>query len=234
MSILNNQLRIIYADKAEDLNKAPLFFGNLMRLTFNPSSYKESYRNRYSKFQGLHTLGSPSRYALSDPGEISLTLLFDGTGVNDFGFMHAILELVGTSSVKEQVKLFLKATTTPKGSVHEPNYLRLLWGNMDFPCKLKSVDINYKLFNRLGMPLRAELDCTFTRTMSDAAWKKLLNAQSPDVTHQRVLKAGETLPGLCKEIYGKEDYYLEVAQANQLNNFRDLQPGTRLVFPPLV
>ena len=49
----------------------------------------------------------------------------------------------------------------------------------------------------------------------------------------RTVIAGDTLDRLCHRIYGDPRYYLQVAEANKLGNFRKLVPGTTLVFPPL-
>jgi len=57
---------------------------------------------------------------------------------------------------------------------------------------------------------------------------------SPDLTHSRIVKNGDTLPLLSKEIYGSSSHYLWIAQQNQLDDFRNLTPGHRLFFPPLV
>ena len=57
--------------------------------------------------------------------------------------------------------------------------------------------------------------------------------QSPDVSHLVTVRAGDTLPGLCANIYGTSLYYLRVAAFNGLTSFRRLAPGTQLVFPPL-
>lgn len=237
MGLFNNPLQIHYAKTPVGLSWCYLT-GQYMWLEFNPESYKLTYKNQYSSLQGFQSIGTPARFSNSDPGEITLTLLFDGTGVGDMGIVHLAKELspfkMLKSSVTAQLKEFLKNTTVPQGSTHEPNYLRLLWGNLDFRCKLKSADVHYKLFNRLGQPLRAEVTAKFVHTDTQAALKRMFNMMSPDVTHQRILKAGETLPMLCKEIYGKEDYFIEVARANGIDHFRDIKPGTTLIFPPLV
>ena len=57
--------------------------------------------------------------------------------------------------------------------------------------------------------------------------------QSPDLTHLRVIKAGDKLPVLCNEIYGDPRLYLRVAQANGIDDFRNILPGMRIFFPPL-
>jgi nucleoid-associated protein YgaU len=57
--------------------------------------------------------------------------------------------------------------------------------------------------------------------------------ESPDLTHIRLVKAGDTLPEMCFNIYGDPRYYLDVARQNRLDNFRKLEPGTRIFFPPI-
>ena len=49
----------------------------------------------------------------------------------------------------------------------------------------------------------------------------------------RLVRAGDTLPLMCYRIYGSAGYYLEVAAVNGIDNFRKLEPGSRVVFPPL-
>jgi hypothetical protein len=38
---------------------------------------------------------------------------------------------------------------------------------------------------------------------------------------------------MCNSIYGSSAYYIEVARANGLTDFRDLVVGSQLLFPPL-
>ena len=56
---------------------------------------------------------------------------------------------------------------------------------------------------------------------------------SPDVTHVRTVREGDTLPLLCWEVYGSSTPYPRVAAFNRLGGFRDLVVGSQLVFPPL-
>ena len=53
------------------------------------------------------------------------------------------------------------------------------------------------------------------------------------VKHLIEVKAGDTLPLLCYQIYQDCTYYIDVAKINNLTNFRDLKPGIKLQFPPL-
>ena len=102
-----------------------------------------------------------------------------------------------------------------------------------FDCRLSSVDIKYTSFDRKGSPTGAELDIVLIEDISDALRVLEDNFQSPDVTHFRVVKAGDTLPLLSNSVYGDPSYYLTVAQFNGLDDFRNLQAGQKLYFPPL-
>jgi nucleoid-associated protein YgaU len=57
---------------------------------------------------------------------------------------------------------------------------------------------------------------------------------SPDLTHSKVVEEGDLLPLMVYREYKTQDYYLQVAKANKLKNFRKLQAGTTINLPPIV
>ena len=93
--------------------------------------------------------------------------------------------------------------------------------------------INFKLFRADGTPLRAVAKAKFRATVENELRVRQERKRSPDITHVRVVKAGDTLPMLAYEIYEDPSYYIQVAQANNLYNFRYLEPGTKIFFPPI-
>lgn len=201
---------------------------------FNPESFSQKYEIEYGKNQGFNSTNSPVNYARSKPRELNLKLVLDGTGVDETG-----MTLFGTQkTVSERVKQFIDLTFRMNGKIHEPNYLVVEWGGKEdggliFSCRLGDVNVSYTSFDRDGSPLRAELDINL---ISDQDVKKRMameDKSSPDLTHSRIVKSGDTLPLLTKEIYGTSAYYLRVAQINNLDDFRNLTPGQELFFPPL-
>ena len=122
------------------------------------------------------------------------------------------------------------------GKLHEPRFLKISWGEgplEDFDCRLQSADIEYTSFDKNGAPLRAALKAVFVEDKDTPKRVREEGKSSPDLTHARVVRSGDTLPLLCKEIYGSSAHYLRVAQANRLVDFRYLQPGQEIFFPPL-
>jgi len=199
---------------------------------YNPASFAQTYEIEYygKGQQAIGTSDTEAKYRLSKPRELRLNLILDGTGVQDMG----VTRLAGQKSVSDRVKEFLDVSFDMNGDIHEPNFLVIEWGDrLNFSCRLAKADINYTSFNPDGSPLRAELDIILVSDEDVHLRQRKENKSSPDLTHRRVVKSGDTLPLLAKEIYGSSRYYLRVAQVNELDDFRRLTPGQELHFPPL-
>jgi nucleoid-associated protein YgaU len=96
-----------------------------------------------------------------------------------------------------------------------------------------SLNITYKLFNPNGKPIRAICKVSIRELKEEERRVAEERNSTSDLTQYRMIKKGDTLPLLCYRIYGHSKYYLQVAQANGLSNFRELQPGDELFFPPV-
>jgi hypothetical protein len=201
---------------------------------FNPDTFAQKYEIEYGKYQGLNSTNKAVHYSRSKPRELNLKLVLDGTGVQDAGFR----QIRKKPTVSQRVKEFLDLTFRMNGAIHEPNFLLVEWGGTEkdgliFACRLLDVNVTYTSFNRDGSPLRAELDINLIGDQEAKKRMAVENKSSPDLTHSRMVKSGDTLPLLTKEIYGSAQYYLRVAQVNNLDDFRNLTPGQVIIFPPL-
>lgn len=188
----------------------------------NPSELTLAYEFEYDASQGAGTTNSRMNFKRAKPGDMTLTFFLDGTGANG-----------RVCDVQERIAKF-QTVTGYNGDIHRPNFLKIGWGKvMIRRCVLKSASIVYKLFRSNGVPLRAVITAVFTDNSDDKTRVALAQDQSPDLTHVRLVKAGDNLPRLCHEIYGDPSLYIRVARANGLDDFRSLVPGMRLRFPPL-
>ncbi|WP_281987735.1 CIS tube protein [Aquimarina aggregata] len=220
------KLTIVSYDKVEREDKVDEFV-----VMFNPESYSLSYENVYSRAQGINTSGRVANYAMSKPEKLNLKIILDGIGVSTFGLTNIIGR--GHDDVYKQVQRFLEMTSYMDGKLHEPRFLTLKWGDLLFKCRLGSVTINYTLFNSSGIPLRAELDTSFFGDIEKSERLKKERKSSPDLTHFRIVGAHDRLPLMCEKIYGSPQYYVLVAKANNLDDFRNLKPGQEIYFPPI-
>lgn len=188
----------------------------------NPNEITLSYEMEYDAAQGSGTTNSRMNFKKMKPGDLALTFFIDGTGANG----HRI-------DVQQKIEEF-QTVTGYNGDIHRPNYLKVTWGTLQVKrCVLKSASIAYKLFQPDGVPLRAVVTANFSDNSDDQTRVAIAQDQSPDLTHLRTLKAGDQLPLLCDQIYGDPRLYLRVAQANGIDDFRDIPPGTQIFFPPL-
>jgi Contractile injection system tube protein len=131
------------------------------------------------------------------------------------------------------IETFKKVVYDYKGEIHQPPFLIIQWGELLFKCVLREMSINFKLFRPDGTPLRASVKAKFTSTVENELRVRQQSNASPDITHVRIVKAGDTLPMLAYQIYEDSSYYIQVARANNLLNFRNLVPGTKIFFPPI-
>lgn len=207
-----------------------------MAVMFNPASFQESHAIGYEspRRRAINSSAAPASYTYTPPVALSLTLILDGTGVNYyFKAQHLLDVALGKASVAKQIANFKKHCWRMNGQVHQPNFLVIRWGRFGFNCRLAKLDISYKLFDKSGDPLRAELAVQFVKDDSAKTIVREAGKSSPDLTHVRTVKSGDTLPLLCTEIYGSPRHYLRVARENGLDDFRHLVPGQRLNFSPL-
>jgi Contractile injection system tube protein len=192
----------------------------------NPTEIALSSELEWDAKGGAGTTGSRMNFKKRKPGDLSLSFFLDGTGAN-------LLPNGERPDVQKMIREF-QDVTEYNGEIHRPNYLKVMWGTLAVKrCVLKSATITYKLFAPSGIPLRAVIAATFTDNSDDKTRVALAADQSADLTHARIVRAGDTLPSLCHEVYGDPRLYLEVAAANGLDDFRQLEPGSELIFPPL-
>lgn len=189
----------------------------------NPNSYKRKQRVRFSDEKAMGEIGNRKRFCRMDDDSVSIEVVIDGTGV----VTHDASITVDGEIEK------LKSLVGYSGSKHQPKHSRLVWGTLVFFGRMKTMDVNYALFKPSGEPLRASVLLMFVKFMTDKEESIGANRSSPDLSHIVHVKTGDTLPLLCHRIYNDCRYYMEVARINSIDNFRVLNVGDRLLFPPL-
>jgi len=203
-----------YEDEITDLKYTALL---------NPEKYSQSYKTEYKKEQASGNSSTAPKFTRSLPADLDLEFLFDRTGVlihygddEQADSQDKVYKDQGNGIIDDLAN-FKKAVFDYNGDQHKPNYLIISWG------ALKSD----------GTPLRAVAKVKFISHIEAEKRAAAENNKSPDLTHVRMVKEGDTLPLMTHRIYGDSKYYLEVAKVNNLSNFRSLTPGTKLFFPPL-
>lgn len=197
-----------------------------MEVLVNPESYSQKITVKFSEKQAPGTTAKMPKFSKMEPQKLDFELLFDSTGV-----INGVRD--ETNGVESELAKFKKLVLEYKGDKHRPRFLSIYWGTLKFDCCLESLDITYKLFRSDGLPLRALAKVGFIGSMDDTKRVRKEDSKSPDLTHVRTLNEGDTLPLLSFQVYGDSKYYIEVAKANGLNDFRNLKTGQKIKFPPI-
>ena len=199
----------------------------IFEVMLNPSDYKHDRTVDYNEDRTPGQIGSDLKFSGIKPETITFNIVIDGTG--------AVPAASGASSgdVKTQMESLNTIIYKYDGSKHEPSVVRVLWGRLIFYGRLTEIDVNYTLFSIEGVPLRAKIKLSFSSFLSRKEEALISDKSSPDLTHVVVFKDGDTLPLLCYKVYKNADYVIDIARINGITHFRNINPGTRIIFPPL-
>jgi hypothetical protein len=222
------KLRIESWDKIQ--RSGPADAANIFNAFINPDEFTVNYNVHVDNTAQPGTNSKLGQQLGIAPLEVTLKLLLDGTGITG-----------SSCDVPEQIKQFYKTVGyDEKGTKHNIRFLRIIWGNLTLlrsnqfalDCILKNASLQYKMFKPNGTPLRVLVTATFTEALSDDIIASEFPKNSPDLTHVRIVKEGDTLPAMVYTIYGDFTHYMEVAKTNGLTDFRNLEPGQKIFFPP--
>ena len=207
------------------------------RTLLNPETYMFKYKIEQNDDQAPGTSGTAPRFNRALPEDLELEFVFDRTGVlTDYGSAGTAADKTFKDEgrgVIDDIEHFKKVVFDYNGEEHKPNYLIISWGTLLFKGSLSEMDITFKLFKPDGTPLRALAKAKFKGFVEDNLRVAMENSSSPDLTHVREVREGDTLPLMTYRIYGDSKYYIEVAKANRITNFRKLEIGQRIFFPPI-
>ena len=210
--------------------------GTAFEVTINPETYTTRHRIEFSDTQAPGTSMPILKFKKITAQEISFDFLFDSTGViKDASALNIAIAnpFEKPKSVADEIDAFRKNIIEYRRDIHRPYFLKIHWGTLLFKCVLTNMDIEFKLFKSDGTPIRAIAKCTFKGTVEEDLRKALENKQSPDVTHERLVKSGDRLSLMTHKIYNQQKYLLPVAEFNQLDGFRSVNAGTKIYFPPV-
>lgn len=149
-----------------------------------------------------------------------------------------------TIDVRNHVNKIFNLTNPRSELNNRPPICRLIWGGKNealsrlkgyqgtviFQGVLQSVTKTFTRFTAEGVPVRANLNCTFTEYEDPEQGVKKLNPIDDPI---RIIKQGETLSSIAQEEYGDSTLWRIIADVNHLINPRKLEVGSLLTVPPL-
>ena len=220
---------------------------------FNPSEYSIKRGVMLSKKKVLGRDVSPKdvQAVSGEPSSLSVSLYFDSYTelLSQQGIVNSLL-----AGDKSHPSSDMNESTSPKVNVkvnelcdtflnlikyaheeHTPPQVAFVWGEyLHFVGKVKASSVQYTVFDRSGMPVRAKVDITIIgEDISFVLSRNEYPMESPDRTKQRTLHYGDQLWMMAQEEYGDAAYWKTIAAANQILNARKTGQVMRLKVPSI-
>jgi len=118
-------------------------------------------------------------------------------------------------------------------STHAPPICDLTWGTFQFRGVLDHVSGKFTLFLADGTPVRATLTVVFNEFIDVDVLVQEQPTESADHRKTRLVKSGDRIDNIAAEEYGDPAKWRPIAEANDLDDPSQLDPGYVLIIPRL-
>jgi len=195
----------------------------LIPFCFNPTEYQLQKGNNFAEVPIPGLESPPIQFVRGASEKLSVELLVD------------------TSDTLEDVRVRyvnkLRNLMKLNPDLHAPPIVRFVWlPDGDAPIfvgVLESLNVTYILFTPEGVPLRAKLSVALKEYRPAAVQVKESRTASPDFDKTYVVSRGDTLSSIAAAVYRNAGAWREIARANQIQDPRQLSPGSVLNLPRL-
>lgn len=174
-----------------------------------------------------------SHYASMPVPGLSMPILQYIRGDSDVLNLELFLDRIDQGSDIERDIAALESFVMIDGGLHAPPVAEFAWGQFAFTGVVTSIRERMTLFSEDGRRLRARLALSMKSYKAAEVQLRDLKLSSPDRSHTRVLREGETLAHIAYEAYGDPRMWRPIALANGIERPRFVPPGTALLVPAL-
>ena len=194
---------------------------------FNPTDFTIDKSNTVSATAVKGKNVPKSEFGGGGARTLNLKLLFDVSETTSDSLIPVMEKLQNLMLVAEQ-------TVNAKSKKGRPPRVRFNWGSYaGFPALITKLSIQYTLFREDGTPIRSMVTLSL-QEFEDKTDKPKQNPTSYSEAGQKLrsVRPHETLAILAWEEYSDPTQWRRIADANRLEDPRQLVPGQILVIPP--
>lgn len=199
---------------------------------FNPKEFSVEKSNQYAEVSIPGLPSSVFQFVRGNARTVTMDLFFDtyeqGTDVRLFTD-----QITGWDAGVANSKL----PNGPKGlmdidaDLHVPPVCLFVWGSFTFQCIIERVSKRFTMFLPEGIPVRATLNLTLKEYREVDMQVKEIDTRSADLTKRWMVKEGDSLWSIAVAEYGDPGDWRLIADKNNIDNPRFLQPGVEIVIP---
>jgi len=203
--------------------------GKVIAVLFNPTEYSFERSNSY-KATPVPGLGSPLlQFVNGECDQLSMEL-----------FLDDYTDPKGPTSQRqaEREPVARRLTDLSKlllidRDLHAPPPVRFNWGPMEFSAVIEKLGRKVTMFHPDGTPARATLSVTFKEYRTLRTQLEDPRRESADRSKRRVVVGPEALWFIAAREYDDANEWVRIAEANDLDNPREIAPGDWLLLPPI-
>lgn len=201
--------------------------GDPISVQFNPESLKVAYSNKSAG--GDQRGGSAVQFVGSGTTKLSLDLWFD---VNAPEPDRALRDGTAVDDVRlltEQVVAFIDPKPSDEDDKYIPPGMRFLWGSFLFDGVVDSINESLDFFSEQGKPLRARVSVALSQQKIQFQFTPSGQGtgESPATEAQTPVRDGDSVQQAAAR-EGRQDEWQDIANANDVENPRNLPAGQPL------
>lgn len=203
--------------------------GKVIGVLFNPAEYSFERTNAY-KAVPIPGLGSPlMQFVNGELDTLSMELFLDD---------YTDPEGPTSREKKEQKPLLARLKDISKlleidRDLHAPSPVRFNWGPMEFTAVIDKLGRKVTRFHPDGTPARATLSVSFKEYRTLRRQLEEPRRESADKSKRRVIVGRDSLWLLASREYDDPREWVRIADANDLDDPREIAPGDWLIVPPM-
>lgn len=203
--------------------------GETIECKFNPNSYTLEKSVNYGEMKATGSGASVMQFVDGNAETLSMELFFDTTdklGSDDVDSKEV--------DVREQYTKYIDLLLSVDGELHAPPVCQFVWGDgIDFTALVESANKQFTKFLPSGIPVRARVSIVFKEFKTADYHKSEVSPESTDKTKVWTVTEGDTLWLIASEEYSDPSHWRTIADQNDIDNPRAIEPGEKLELPPL-
>jgi nucleoid-associated protein YgaU len=203
--------------------------GKIIGVLFNPAEYSFERTNAY-KALPIPGLGTPlMQFVNGELDTLSMELFLDD---------YTDPEGPTSREKKEEKPLLRRLKDISKllevdRDLHAPSPVRFNWGPMEFTAVIDKLSRKVTRFHPDGTPARASLSVSFKEYRTLRRQLEEPRRESADKSKRRVIVGRDSLWLLAAREYDDPAEWVRIAEANDLDDPREIAAGDWLIVPPM-
>lgn len=203
--------------------------GDEISVLFNPTDYTFEKSNSY-KATSVPGLGTPLvQFISGESDHLSMDLFLDDYTDTDG---PTSLQKPEKKSVTKRVGELFSLLEIDR-DLHAPPPVEFNWGTMKFSAVIEKLSRKVTMFHPDGQPARVTVSVAFKEYQTLSEQLRDPRRESSDKTKRRVVVGKDQLWMIASREYDDPTGWVRIAEANDLDDPRDIRSGDWLFVPPV-